>query len=82
MTNCCSGPRLQRVEPAAQRGWELIRETGAFEPDLFLALIETLEIRTTKKQIRDSIAASKELLEGVMRGVLRDYGYTERRSRH
>lgn len=60
------------------RSWDLIRTTGAFDAAMLRGLIESIETRSTKKQIRNSLAASKELVEGVLGGVLRDHGYTRK----
>lgn len=62
--------------PALLRSWDLIRQTGAFDAAMLRGLIESIETRSTKKQVRASLAASKELLEGVLRGILRARGFT------
>lgn len=60
------------------RTWDLIRETSVFTPEMLRGLLNTIEKRSSKKEIADSIAASKELVEGLMRGILLDRGFTPR----
>jgi hypothetical protein len=60
--------------PAVQRSWDLIRETSAFDGAMLRGLLAAIETRSTKAQIAASIAASKDLVEGVLRGILIDRG--------